>query len=103
MFIYKNNKTLGKVINMKKAQSISINTIVAAAIAIVVLLLLVMIFASKAKDYNRNTSTCEYLGGNCVAPETCTGEFNKRTGSKCYKPITGEEYPLSEKICCIKV
>ena len=52
---------------MKKAQSISINTIVVAIIALLVLVVLVFVFSKQIGDWFETTNTCETVGGKCLS------------------------------------
>ncbi|MEK6916533.1 MAG: hypothetical protein AABW92_02210 [Nanoarchaeota archaeon] len=47
----------------RKAQSISINTIVVAAIALIVLVVIIVIFGAKIRDFGRGTKSCQGQGG----------------------------------------
>ena len=53
----------------KKAQGISINTVIIAAIALVVLVVLVAIFTGRIGLFSKGigeVSTCKSLGGTCI-------------------------------------
>ncbi len=88
----------------KKAQSISINTIIVAAIALVVMVLVVMIFTTNIAKFRTSSNKCETNGGTCVKIESgdrpilgqyenCAGDYDKpRTDYSCE-----EEY-----ICCLR-
>jgi hypothetical protein len=57
----------------KKAQSISLNTIVIAALALMVLVILIMIFTGRVDIFRKNL-TCTAREGNCRAthyPDGC--------------------------------
>ncbi len=83
----------------KKAQSISINTIVVAAIALVVMILIVMIFTNSFAGFNRSANACESSGAECV--EECVSEgpiLRKiRNDLVCYGP---DGNPDKDKVCC---
>ena len=72
---------------MKKAQSISINTIIVAAIALIVLIVLVFIFSNKSRDFVETGNNCEALGGKCDEYDSATGDCNegwvKHISAKC--------------------
>jgi hypothetical protein len=53
---------------MKRAQSISLQTIVVAVLCIVVLIILIFVFRSKMGDWANNTKSCELKGGTCGSP-----------------------------------
>ena len=88
---------------MKKAQSISINTIVVAAIALVVMVLIVMIFTGNITKFRKGANDCYANGGKCInsddIKETCSGEYQRVRGDYvCYK-INGDPDP--NKACCL--
>ena len=87
---------------MKKAQSISINTIVVAAIALIVMVLIMMIFTGNMSRFKRNTDACENNGGRCIDSDTteeeCPAPYGKIRGDySCYK---GTEVDKT-KVCCV--
>ncbi len=90
---------------MKKAQSISINTIVVAAIALVVMVVVIMIFTGKIINFNKQADACQNNRGTCYnadeITEKCSGTYDS-IGSQyvCYK--AGGE-PDTTKACCIHV
>ncbi|MEM3374686.1 MAG: hypothetical protein QXE31_05720 [Candidatus Woesearchaeota archaeon] len=94
-FDYKNNK---------KAQSISINTIIVAAIALVVMILVVMIFTTNMTRFRRGADSCESHKGVCInqneIDEKCSGDYSLvNRNYQCFK-INGD---IDEtKVCCIK-
>jgi hypothetical protein len=88
--------------NMKKGQSISINTIVVAAIAIVVMILIVMIFTGNIASWRRNVDSCQASGGRCIhradVLAECAGPNQKiRPELNCY--VRTEPDP--DLRCCI--
>ena len=68
----------------KKAQSISINTIVVAAIALIVLVVLIAIFGGKLKDFGQGTRSCQSQGGLSQCYDSCSED--KISGDPDYKP-----------------
>lgn len=88
---------------MKKAQSISINTIIVAAIAMIVMVLVVMIFTTNITKFNRGTDSCLSNRGTCISSddveEKCSGENNVVMDYACYK-VNGDKD--STKVCCLK-
>jgi len=87
---------------MKKAQSISINTIVVAAIALIVMVLIMMIFTGNMSRFKRNTDSCENNGGRCIAEDTadeeCAPPYGRlRTDYVCYKGADIDK----TKTCCV--
>ena len=90
---------------MKKAQSISINTIVVAAIALVVMVLVIMIFTGKIINFNKSADACESNRGTCINTDDistkCSGTYQTVRGEyTCYK-ANGEAD--STKSCYISV
>lgn len=88
---------------MKKAQSISINTIVVAAIALVVMVLVVMIFTGNITKFRKSADACESNSGRCInsddVKDKCGQYFNSvRTDYNCYK-LNGDVDET--KICCL--
>ncbi len=88
---------------MKKAQSISINTIVVAAIALVVMVLVVMIFTSNITKFRRSADACESNRGSCInsdeIKDKCSGDYKSvRREYNCYN-FKGEVDP--NKVCCL--
>ena len=79
----------------KKAQGISINTIIIAAIAIVVLILLVLIFTGRIRVFRTSVEDCRTsLGGECVEVGTCTGLYEVDKGpANCPDGYT----------CCVRI
>jgi hypothetical protein len=88
---------------MKKAQGISINTIVIAAIALVVMILIVMIFTGNLGKWRKSEDSCQTNGGACIPAiqigSQCSGDYQRvRTDFVCYG-ADGERDPL--QACCV--
>ena len=82
---------------MKKAQGISMTTIVVAAIALLVLVVLSVIFIGNMGDWITKAKDCTNKGGICVeAGEPCNGIVNSDFRCK-----TGEGEP--EQQCCMPI
>ncbi len=79
----------------KKAQSISINTIIVAALALIVLIVLVFIFSNKSRDFVETGNNCVALGGECSDDDKCDDGWVKHVSARC-----DEE---REKACCIQI
>jgi len=80
----------------KKAQGISINTIIIAAIAIVVLIVLVLIFTGQIDLFAKQVTACT---GTCVeSAADCTGPYEKIVISA--KGACPDE---ANPVCCITV
>ncbi len=86
----------------KKAQGISVTTIIIAAIALVVLVVLIAVFVGKIGPWSEKIEDCTEKGGTCVANILeCKqkGALNSvLTKTSCEKD-SGEDRP----ICCIPV
>ena len=62
---------------MKKAQSISINTVIVAAIALIVLVVVIAIFGSRTRIFAGNVRDCDTQGSNAHCDSACeTWEVN---------------------------
>ena len=88
----------------KKAQSISINTIVIAAIALFVMVLLIVIVVGNMSNFRRNADSCGSNGGTCIdegdIDESCSGTYDRvRRDYNCYN-IKNEVD--EEKVCCVR-
>jgi hypothetical protein len=87
---------------MKKAQSISINTIVVAAIALVVMVLLILIVTQNLGGFRRSTASCESSGGSCISfedvSELCSRD-NFKTVRYDLACFNGKD-PDPDKVCC---
>jgi len=83
---------------LKKAQGISINTIIVAAIALIVLVVLVVIFTGRMGQWGISTKDCVLQGGRC-APECGSVDY----GTEDY-PIEYTAWECKDEgdICCIK-
>ena len=86
----------------KKAQGISITTIIVAAIALVVLVVLISIFVGKMGGFTVKLEDCNEKGGFCVPTvQECkeTGEFNTAIkDTNCQK-----DYVDDKPLCCIPI
>lgn len=94
---------------MRKAQSISINTIIVAAIALVVLIVLIVIFSQKSSQFYGSTESCEAVSGSCgddshtADKKSCKlPDWIKHPYAKCTEKISvggKDEYVP----CCIRI
>ncbi|NTV22836.1 MAG: hypothetical protein HGA85_00485 [Nanoarchaeota archaeon] len=89
---------------MKKAQSISINTIIVAAIALVVMILVIVIFTTNITGFRRSAGSCQSQRGVCIAQEDiqdrCSGENNiLRPELACYSGTDIDP----EQVCCVSI
>jgi hypothetical protein len=88
----------------KKAQGISINTIIIAAIALIVMVLVILIFTGNIRNFRKSAGSCEGNGGVCVASEdTCKDDsaagYQGRVLSQ-YNEWCTDNYP-SKPYCCL--
>jgi hypothetical protein len=63
----------------KKAQGMSMTTIVIAAIALVVLIVLIMIFTGRIGGFTKGLDSCTGQGGFCVKPISAATKTHKAT------------------------
>ena len=89
----------------KKAQGLSITTIIVAVIALVVLVVLVAIFTGRIGIFSKGiseVSTCEGLGGGCQI-RTCDNNQERIFGaSDCGKDLSndgGVDYSQADYCC----
>ena len=78
----------------KKAQSISINTIVVAAIALIVLVVIIAIFAGRMKIVTNNVRDCTTQKGVCK--DKCEDFETNVPGTNC-------DDSTPKKFCCIEL
>ena len=94
----------------KKAQGLSINTIIIAAIALVVLVVLIAIFTGRLGMFSKglgDVGKCQNLGGTCLNANSCTeaGGGNTREifgAIDCGKDLReqgGEDFSDRQKCC----
>ena len=81
---------------MKKAQSLSINTLIVAALALLALIVIVFIFVNYIRGYTRGTASCkDTYGGECRSQGCDAGMIT----------ISGQEWSdcLAGQSCCKKI
>lgn len=79
----------------KKAQSMSLNTIVVAALVVLVLVILSVIFMGRMGVTTQNLNECK---GECM-DDRCEDGFNKIPGS-CYG---SDGKPDKYQVCCVEL
>jgi len=79
---------------MKKAQSLSMNTIVIAALALLVLVIIALITTGRISLWSRESAECSNNGGACKL--VCADTEKQYNAAKCTK-IEGE----ATKVCCM--
>ncbi len=90
------------IIKSKKAQSISINTIVIAAIALIVLVVVIAIFGGQIRKFLFGAVDCTSKGGSCDLRADCPLGYNTHlTGTNCDDMNDGEPDPQSQYVCCL--
>jgi len=82
----------------KKAQGISLETIIVAIIVIVVLVILVLIFTGRMGNFVNTSNACTVRGGNCVSGTVCGDNQREVVGGICSKK-DGEP----AQVCCIGI
>ena len=82
----------------RKAQAISINTIVVAAIALIVLVVIIAIFGGRIKIFSSGAQDCGTQGGECKADCAAYGESQ----GGIYTNVPGTNCEPDRK-CCIPI
>jgi hypothetical protein len=77
---------------MKKAQGLSMSTIIIAAIALLVLVILATFLLRQSGEVNAGTS-CNGLGGSCVYSEIGCSDNEV--------PQIGKKGCIEEEVCCL--
>jgi competence protein ComGC len=78
---------------MKKAQGLSLNTIIIAALVIMVLVILILVFTDRMGNFSSQAESCQAKGGACR--EKCNDDEMKAVGTLAGDCPEGQ-------ICCIK-
>jgi len=97
---------------MKKAQSMSLETVIIAIIVIIVLVVLVFVFTGKFNVFGKTTKDCSAQGGQCMYSGdpgvtkntlglTCPDGYTSMMGVTCKKNPTDKT--AEDGICCINV
>jgi len=94
-------------VKMKKAQSISINTIVIALIALLVLIVVIAVLSGNIKIFTGGTSSCASRGGTCGDPrnDNCKPPYYAQIrDTNCDNKVLDESTspPLTE-VCCVEI
>ena len=76
---------------LRKAQGLTLNTIIIAALALLVLVILALIFTGRIQIFGSESSACQNNGGQCRAGPSCEGNEVVYNAVRC---------PESQ-ICCI--
>jgi len=83
---------------MKKAQGISLNTIIIAAIALLVLVILAIIFMVRMGVFSQNSNDCKQYQGDCSQGLRCEREYEPHPLGLCYD---SNERDYSNT-CCVR-
>lgn len=94
---------------MKKAQGLSMNTIIIAAIALLVLVILSVIFMGRMGWWSQSSTDCLKVGGTCMYSQckdamdsSGNKAFKEHPSAKCYT-TSGEKEVDPSLNCCIKI
>ena len=87
----------------KKAQSLSLRTVIVAALGLIVLIVLIFIFTNKSTGFLQGTKDCASKKGECFGSGDlengkCPGEYIAIPDSDCPER-TGDD----EAKCCVKL
>ncbi len=89
----------------KKAQSISINTIIVAVIALIVMVVMIAIFSGKINLFTGGTRSCATQQGECsddctkVAESHGGGTYINVPGTNC----EDDKSSTPKKLCCVPI
>ncbi len=83
---------------LKKAQGISMNTIIIAAIALLVLVIVSVIFMSRMGWFAQNSNDCRKFNGDCTQGTTCEKGYSPHPIGICYDGTDVDRY----NACCVK-
>tara|TARA_B100002003_G_C13823909_1_gene405425 strand:+ start:380 stop:652 length:273 start_codon:yes stop_codon:yes gene_type:complete len=88
----------------KKAQGLSLNTIIIAALALLVLVILAVIFMGRTGMFRKESGDCSAFGGSC-SRTGCTGDYTREVGYDCDLDGDGttSEGQSVDGVCCISV
>lgn len=92
----------------KKAEGLSLTTIVIAALALLVLIILSVIFVGRIGRWNEQSLECEQRGGVCYSVDlgsTCRehGEFLvSHPDARCFKDGDSGKELDDSRICCVR-
>ena len=93
----------------RKAQGLSMRTVVVAAILLIVLLVLVLIFIRRSAEYESALNECNRRGGTCTLSRFCNGpEISSDCGGVTEEETLGSgslEWIIrgDDVVCCIKL
>jgi len=83
----------------KKAQGISLNTIIIAAIALLVLVILSVIFMGRMGIFTRNSNDCLKQNGVC-SDRVCDDGYMVHPSAVCYG---SDGKPDEYMVCCVEL
>jgi len=82
---------------MKKAQGISINTIIVAAVALLVLVIVSVVFMIRMGIFSQASNDCKKFQGSCDYGSSCPSGMMVHPTGVCYD---GNEVDRSS-VCCV--
>jgi hypothetical protein len=90
---------------MKKAQSLSLNTIIIAALALLVLVILAFVFMGRFSLFTKESGDCATMKGTCIRSGSCDGTYQKQVSYDCDLDGDGtkNEGQSIDGICCISL
>jgi Na+-transporting methylmalonyl-CoA/oxaloacetate decarboxylase gamma subunit len=77
---------------MKKAQGLSLNTIIIAALVIMVLVILILVFTERMGNFSSQSESCQAKGGTCK--EECNPETEMES-------VLGGSCASEDQVCCV--
>jgi flagellar basal body-associated protein FliL len=84
----------------RKAQGLSLNTIIIAALVLLVLVVLAIVFGTRAKFFTGQTANCEAKGGEC-SEKACGAYIPPIPELFGYDENTGKSESNCPKYCCM--
>ncbi|MCK5107830.1 MAG: hypothetical protein KAQ83_03825, partial [Nanoarchaeota archaeon] len=78
---------------MKKAQGLSLNTIIIAALVIMVLVILILVFTGRMGSFSAQSESCQAKGGQCKEDCVEGAEMVSVLGGTCVS---------EDQVCCVK-
>jgi hypothetical protein len=102
------NCLIKKMFLKKRAQSMSMNTVIIAALALIVLIVLIVIFSGKMNIFGKGTSSCTSQGGTCTSQgvtyaKECLEKGTCQCNGENEAFVRGTDCEKTSGICCKKV
>lgn len=83
----------------KKAQGISLNTIIIAAIALLVLVIVSLIFMARMGWFGQKSNDCAQYHGECDQGSRCEKGYTQHAIGVCYDSDGSRDFA---NVCCVK-